>query len=517
MPVALLLALALGTSGSKLGPHVLGSVSDSGATTILAACPKVAKWLTPDGAVAASIRDYRQRCPCGEVVLRVYVDGSTHYSTSQDAASAAADFWSKMQGGLSGLSAADVDWLEGPNELDNLEDWYHDAGKAQWFASFWSSLADRMNSAGWHPLVGSVAVGNPALDGELGAGSANAFKVVADAMKAKSYRWGWSYHGYTQNMSTDVATELWLSLRYRTIRDQCGLQGVPIVLTEGGRDNGGGWQGYASGAAFLAWLEWFDARMGEDSEVAGVTLFQVGEHGQWNSFDLGPIASDLAAYLTSVPGAAGCSSPDAGTPPHPLDAGSVPAPGTMEFAPAQPLAAKPFDIIVRSTYGYTYVELKGTDPNGQATSQKGPAIAPGFSWTYSLTSASIPGHYQFTFSAAEAPAGLVTGSVTVLAQPPDASIPAGQDASLAGHDAAVPAGHDAAHVGSDASSPAIHDGSQGTADAAQANSDAGTAAKADGSVNNEASGECGCATGSQAFAWLALAALTLLRRSRPTG
>jgi len=307
---------------SKLGPHVLGNTQDTGAQTLLQACPRVAKWLTPDGSVAAEISSYRARCPGGVVVLRVYVDGATRYATTAGAAASADDFWSKMQPGLSGIAPSQVDWVEGPNELDNLPDWYHDLPTANWFASFWSRLADLMDAAGYHPLVGSIAVGNPAMAGENGAGSPNYFSPIAAAMKSKGYLWGWSYHAYTKDLTQDPAQEIWYSLRYRNTLAQCALGGVPLVLTEGGQDIPTGWQGRGTtAAAFLGWLEWFDARMQEDPEVVGVTLFQVGEHGTWQNFDLGPVAAALAAYLaqTRPDGGAGDAglSPDAG----PADAG----------------------------------------------------------------------------------------------------------------------------------------------------------------------------------------------------
>jgi hypothetical protein len=85
------------------------------------------------------------------------------YSATNDPAASANDFWSKMTS--QSLNAAgpanQIDWLEGPNELDNLPNWYNDLTAANWVASFWSALADLMHNAGYNPLVGSLVAGQP--------------------------------------------------------------------------------------------------------------------------------------------------------------------------------------------------------------------------------------------------------------------------------------------------------------------------------------------------------------------
>ncbi len=293
----------LPTNALKLGIHELGPVNDPPTLTLIGGCPRVVKWLSNGGIsnsdIAGAMASYRAACPRSTTVLRVYVDASTHYATTDSATADAADFWQKMQPGLTGIPPSSIDWLEGPNELDNLPDWYHDLPTAQWFATFWAALADTMNAAGFHPLVGSIAVGNPALAGDLGPGQPCAMQPLATVITGKGYRIGWSYHSYTPNAQENEANELYYSLRYRLISQQTTLAGVPIVLTEGGEDAPGGWQGITPPATYLAWLRWFDGEMHADADVTGMTIFQVGNRTNWNAFDLGPIASDLAAYESS--------------------------------------------------------------------------------------------------------------------------------------------------------------------------------------------------------------------------
>lgn len=283
-------------SSSKLGPHVLGPPNNAGAVIILGACPQVAKWVAPYAGIDLAISSYKSRCPAGTVILRVYVPTSmAAYSAANDPAVSANDFWNKML--TQGLSAAgqpsQIDWLEGPNELDNLPNWYNDPTTANWVASFWSTLADLMHNAGYNPLAGSLVGGQPS--------PATVFAPVAAAMKLKAYKWGWSYHSYTFGATASVSTESAYALYYRQVRDQNGLAGIPLVLSEGGylTTSSTGWQGRLTNDQYLSWLKWFDAQMKQDPEVSGLTIFQVGNTTDWQSFDLTPIAQDLANYLTT--------------------------------------------------------------------------------------------------------------------------------------------------------------------------------------------------------------------------
>ena len=284
-------------SSSKLGPHILGPTSNAGAVAILNACPRIAKWVAPgDAGIGPAISNYKSHCAGGVVVLRVYVAPSmATYSVSNDPAASANDFWNKML--AQGLAAAgqpsQIDWLEGPNELDNIPNWYSDPIAANWIASFWSTLADLMHNAGYNPLVGSLVAGQPS--------PVTVFAPVAAAMKSKAYKWGWSYHSYTFGATMSVGSETAYALTYRQVRDQNGLAGVPIVLSEGGylTTNSTGWQGQLTKDQYLSWLKWFDAQIQQDPEVLGLTIFQVGNTTDFQSFDLTPIASDLADYLTT--------------------------------------------------------------------------------------------------------------------------------------------------------------------------------------------------------------------------
>jgi hypothetical protein len=158
-----------------------------------------------------------------------------------------------------------------------------------------------MNAAGYTPLVGSVAVGNPHLDSDGG----NRMRPMASMIKSKPYPIGWSYHAYSGALSMDVATEQWCTFRYRKIIEETELEGIPLVLTEGGQDvcptgTPGGWKNSSvTVQGYLDWLRWFDEELKKDPDVVGVTLFQVGNTGDWDQFDLGPLADELSVHIMS--------------------------------------------------------------------------------------------------------------------------------------------------------------------------------------------------------------------------
>lgn len=284
-------------SPSKLGPHVLGTdANNPGAVTILGGCPHIAKWIAPTPGINAAISSYKSRCPNGIAILRVFVSPSmATYIATDDPAASANDFWNKMliQGLIAAAAASQIDWLEGPNELDNLPNWYNDATNANWVASFWSTLADLMHNAGYNPLVGSLVGGQPS--------PVTLFAPLASVMKSKNYKWGWSHHSYTFGATMDVGSEAEIALYYRQIRDQNGLAGIPLVLSEGGylTPRSTGWQGQLTKDQYLSWLKWFDSQIKQDPEVLGLTIFQVGNTTDFQSFDITPIAQDLARYLNT--------------------------------------------------------------------------------------------------------------------------------------------------------------------------------------------------------------------------
>ncbi|MGC4122197.1 MAG: hypothetical protein QM765_47975 [Myxococcales bacterium] len=179
--------------------------------------------------------------------------------------------------------------------MDNLPDRTGNAAAAQWAAKFFAHFADLADAAGYPPLIGAIPSGKPALSGELGSGSENLFEPIATAMKAKSYRWGWSYHAFSTYLAHDSVLEAATTLRYRRIVSECGLELVPLVITATGQ--AGGWLNSSTSAtAYLEWLDWLDAQLKQDGVPAA--LFQFGDTA--SQYELAGIADGLVNLLTST-------------------------------------------------------------------------------------------------------------------------------------------------------------------------------------------------------------------------
>ncbi|MBP9708683.1 MAG: hypothetical protein KBD78_13675 [Oligoflexales bacterium] len=130
----------------------------------------------------------------------------------------------------------------------------------------------------------------------------NYMQPLADVMKTKNYPIGWSYHSYSRYTNYDVGIENWYTLRYRRIIEETGLQDYPLYITEAGVS----WQGWKKVDAkyppitpdqYFKWLVWLDERFKEDDAVKGVTLWQIGDMGDWQHDDLTPIAGKLEQYI----------------------------------------------------------------------------------------------------------------------------------------------------------------------------------------------------------------------------
>ena len=254
------------------------------------------------------MRDYKAKAPGGKVVVRVY--SPKNYSLANDPTASALDFWNTViQPPLNGISASDralIDYLEGPNEGDTPTLGYPSSPQgaaSQWFNQFWTNLTPLMVSAGYKPCIGSIAVGNPGSFSDLD-------PFVPALRQAKAAGGAWSYHAYTLQYSTDVAVEIWYSLRYRQFYSYFAQQGysdllnLPLILTEGGVDDNGtpstsGWQYRGTAAQYERWLNWFDRQINQDSYLLGCTLFENGDPTGWSSFELEPIAGWLKNYLTN--------------------------------------------------------------------------------------------------------------------------------------------------------------------------------------------------------------------------
>jgi hypothetical protein len=311
-------------SASKLSAHLIGDYT-VGSSNIVAGQPRVLKVLAldsgfPSGMVEA-MRHYKAVAPSGKILVRVY--SPKLYFTNDNASAAATNFWTTIiQPALNSIAPADralIDYFEGPNEGQTPTLGYPSDNAmfaSQWFNQFWTNLTPLIVAAGYKPCIGSIAVGNPG--GSPSEMQSYLAAFVPALRQAKAAGGAWSYHSYTIGYTTDFGQEYYFSLRYRQFYEFFAahfpdLADMPLILTEGGVDfsgdpNTSGWQARGTADDYKRWLNWFDARMAEDSYLLGCTLFQNGDPGGWSSFDLEPIADWMKNYLlapTNVPPAPG--------------------------------------------------------------------------------------------------------------------------------------------------------------------------------------------------------------------
>jgi hypothetical protein len=292
-------------SQSKISVHLLVNYSP-GASQIIQARPRVIKILGTDSGMIQAARDFKASTPDGKVVCRIYT--SRTWARTEDPAAAGSNFWQTVLApALVNLSAQDralIDYVEGPNEGDSTPTWGSSAD-ADWYNTFWLHLAPHIANAGFRPLGFSIAVGNPP-------GSATEIQDklnrIAPALRlCQQLGGGWSYHSYSLPYSTNLTDEIWYSVRYRQYYSYFAsahpdLVNLPLVLTEAGIDGLGPWSTRGDTNRYQNWLTWFDSEIRKDNYCLGVTLFQIGETGGWNGFNVEPIAPWLASYLAANPG-----------------------------------------------------------------------------------------------------------------------------------------------------------------------------------------------------------------------
>ena len=292
-------------SASKISVHLLISYSP-GAAQIIQAHPRVIKILGTDGSMLQAARDYKASTPAGKVVCRIYTP--LRWNVTDNPAAVGTNFWQTVLApALVNLSPADkalVDYVEGPNEGDSTPTW-GSAADTQWYNTFWMHLAPLIANAGFRPLAYSVSVGNP--PGSQAEIQASLDRIVPSLRLCQSLGGGWSYHSYSLPYSTNLTDEIWYSVRYRQYYSYFAsrypdLVNLPLVLTEGGIDGAGPWSTRGDTNRFQNWLAWFDSEIRKDAYCLGVTLFQIGDTGGWNGFNVEPVAPWIANYLLANSG-----------------------------------------------------------------------------------------------------------------------------------------------------------------------------------------------------------------------
>ena len=194
-----------------------------------------------------------------------------------------------------------------------------------WFAAFEAERASAMAEWGLKVAIGNFSAGTP---------EADEFQAFLPALVvARKYGGILALHEYSApTMRAGVGSGIpgleaqpeqgALTLRYRNwynnylVRNNAVL---PLVITEAGIDGGvlgpgvtsnKGWRDFLSNgsdppspesvAEYLAQLSWYDDELRRDPHVLGFAIFNTGNpKGQWKSFDVTAILSQLADFITS--------------------------------------------------------------------------------------------------------------------------------------------------------------------------------------------------------------------------
>lgn len=302
---ALLLALTLTVSSSKLGVFVEGDDATSQVLLTAPVCPRLVVFpLTAFNitTAAAQVAAFRIACLGSFVVAQVGDPGM-----AVTAGTAPEQWLSSWFSLLTTLGSINFDAVEGPSEP---------TGSPADVAAFWSAFADQVQGqagfAGKLPIVGSLKTGTSSTD----------FCPTAAAMLARNNKsWAWSYHAFSTGLTKVVATESSTTFGFRALRDACpNLAGILIFLTQAGRVSGT-WT-----TSDLAFLTFLDAQLALDGEVVGAALFEAGGTDR----SLAPIATQLAALLQNP------SAPDGGTPDGGTHAGQSGIAQGSGFVPGGP-------------------------------------------------------------------------------------------------------------------------------------------------------------------------------------
>lgn len=256
------------TAQGKIGPWISGGTASasSGLSAFLDACPAAAGWVLTANSYPALLDSFASACSGSMVVLSAGLSDAGPFTTADDAKKAAAATWNAMQ-------SFQTLTIHGPNRFhllgpgqDRLPSAAASSGTT-WQATFWSTLANSVRSAGATLLV--------PLDGLDG----SAVKSIVQQLKGNpSVAYAFSARASAPCVGNASAAMGW--------KGTASLVpgGQDILLLDVGLGDGAGSEEVA-----LSWLGWFDGELRDEGAVAGALAVE----SPWLSFE--EAGEDLAA------------------------------------------------------------------------------------------------------------------------------------------------------------------------------------------------------------------------------
>ena len=153
---------------------------------------------------------------------------------------------------------------------------------------------------GRRACIANFSVGNPDL------ALWPSFYAAIDAAISNNGILGLHEYGTPMQQWFDFESEEgWLCGRYRKVYRQYLIPDgrlIPLAITECGVDIVPpiGWKNHFSEDEYFDQLIWYDGILREDDYVLGATIFALEIPG-WDSFDIAPISSRLADYVSRQP------------------------------------------------------------------------------------------------------------------------------------------------------------------------------------------------------------------------
>lgn len=291
-------------SQNKLGIVLLNDVNGA-ARQILNAGPGIVVALDPflHQSIDEGVKEYKGKFTDAVTVLRLTTNLPSPYTVNQNPEQAARSFFEHYAAkkiNRLGPSLAYYDYIEAPT-AGQLPNWDNDKN-VEWLSRFHLALARHYTNRGLRTCV-SIEVGDVGGQSpEEIATRFSKFKALPEIVKLGGKI---CYHGYSLEGTMDIDNEIFTTFRTKILSGGAQKLGVStknlFILSETGWDHIGdknsGFKARTSPENYVYWILWSNELVAKDPSIWRHAYFQIGDDGDWESFDLSPVAPQLADII----------------------------------------------------------------------------------------------------------------------------------------------------------------------------------------------------------------------------